>query len=114
MSIPRLGNHHGSGGPLMVQAQFVPYHTDTRAHPMLRFRYKNWKGNDHEYVIDPEKIEYGRYSAQGAAIDDETNWVLHGFVVTRDGDLRPDMGPTRRRTFLLCQIRDLEEVERSA
>ena len=92
---------------LGIVGEFIP--NDDK---LLRFRYKNWKGNDHEYVIEPEKIEFGHYSAMGAAMG-ETNWVLHGMVVTRDGDLRPDMEPSRRRTFLLTQIREPEEIERS-
>lgn len=85
--------------------------------PLLRFRYRNWRGFDHLYVIDPDRIECGPYDASGKhdeRVGDELAWVLHGWVVTRDGDPRPEMGPTRRRTFLLGQVRELVEVRRSA
>lgn len=73
--------------------------------PHWRFRYTNWKGSDYEYRIVVEGIEFGPYDASGAT-SNEPGWALHGWVITRDGDARPEMG-TRRRTFLLNGIRDL-------
>lgn len=76
----------------------------------LKFWYINHNEEDHEYVVNPEKIELGRYSNHGARSEDgKSHWVLHAEVITRDGDERRDMG-TRRRTFLLTEIRELEEV----
>jgi hypothetical protein len=74
---------------------------------LLKFRYTNWRGEDHEYVIEP------RLGDRAAITHREGHWCLSGMVVTRDGDPRPDMDPTRRRTFVLVGIRDLEEVPRS-
>lgn len=75
---------------------------------LLKFRYVNWRGRRHEYVVEPIGIEL--FERQGAG----THWTLHANVVTRDGDPRPEMGPTRRRSFMMTGIRDLEEVRRSA
>lgn len=76
----------------------------------IKFKYTNWKGDDHEYVIQVESVEYGHYDGSGINAD-VRNWVLHGDVITRDGDSRDDMG-TRRRTFLIEKIRDPEEILR--
>lgn len=78
------------------------YNTNTP----IKFTYVNWRGDEHEYVIKLESLEYGHYGEHGSTGSvGEMNWVLHGHVVTRDGDPRPDMG-TRRRTFLLNKIQD--------
>ena len=76
----------------------------------LKFKYVNWRGDDHEYVIEVEAVAYGKYDSAGADRGNPENWVIHGMVITRDGSSRPDMGPTRRRTFLLNKIRNPEEV----
>lgn len=74
----------------------------------LHFHYVNWRGDPHDYVVLVEGIAYGRYNASG--VDDTVkNWVLHGVVVSRDGDIRPEMGDSRRRTFLLSKIEQLKE-----
>lgn len=78
----------------------------------LKFRYNNWRGDDHEYVIDVESVEFGPYDKGGGTPRprEQWAWVIHGDVVSRDGDTRPDMGPTRRRTFLITDIEELERV----
>lgn len=74
---------------------------------LLKFRYVNWRGDDHEYVIEPKLDDRAAISYR------DGHWCLSGMVVTRDGDPRPGMGPTRRRTFEIAKMRDIEEVERS-
>ena len=84
--------------------------------PLLKFTYENWRGVVHEYVIDPESMEHGPYDKNGFNDDREHQWVLHGFVVTRDGDVRPELSSHpggRRRTFLLTGIEDMEALPRS-
>ncbi len=80
---------------------------------LLSFTYTNWRGQEHRYVIEPEgKIEFGPYDQGGMHPGQEPSaWVMHGKVVTRDGDPRPEMG-TRRRTFLMAEMRDIEGVAR--
>lgn len=78
----------------------------------IRFRYVNWRGDEHEYVIDVESIEYGRYDAGGYGQGQRLQWVLNGFVVTRDGEERRDeKGNQMRRTFMLDGITDPEMRE---
>jgi hypothetical protein len=67
----------------------------------LKFRYRNWRGVEHEYVIEPESVTFGT---------PDHRWYLNGEVVTRDGDPRPEMGPTRRRSFHLAELCDVEEL----
>lgn len=81
------------------------------AAPLLKFRYTNWRGDEHTYVIDVEQLKVGLYRRSSTEVG--PSWLLHGYVVTRDGDPRPDMGSNRRRTFLLSGIKDIEEVARS-
>lgn len=78
--------------------------------PLLKFRYTNWKGEEHEYVIEPEGISYSDYPPG----EEPKRWQLHGMVVTRDGDPRPQLSHhpgERRRSFLLVGLRDVEEVQ---
>lgn len=74
----------------------------------LSFDYVNWRGRNHRYVIEPERIEF-------AFVPFSTNietWVLHGMVVTRDDDPRPGMS-NRRRTFLMSGLRNIRTEPRS-
>ncbi len=77
--------------------------------PRWRFRYTNWRGTEHEYVIDVEGVEaprdFGTYTGEKATGD--RVWVVHGDVVTRDGDPRKSV-VTRRRTFKLDELRNLD------
>jgi hypothetical protein len=66
----------------------------------VRFKYVNWKGILHTYLVKPEIIEYGEYTEQGKSFDGERNWVLHGTMIERDGASR-DVG---RRTFVLSKM----------
>ena len=67
----------------------------------IRFKYKNWKGIEHEYVMTPEPgLTYGSYGDEEAM-----TWLISGWVVSRDGVLRPG-----RRTFKLVEMRDMELV----
>lgn len=72
---------------------------------LLTFDYVNWKGEDHNYVI-----EECRYTPSYPSPVHEGHWVIHGDVVTRDGDTRPTMGPTRRRTFEILKMRNIKEI----
>lgn len=77
---------------------------------LLEFDYNNWRGDDHSYVIKVESIEFGPYDKGGGTPRprDQWSWVVHGDVITRDGEERSDMGPTRRRTFLLSDIKNVK------
>jgi hypothetical protein len=92
----------------------IPSKVASRAsHPKLvKFLYRNWKGDLHWYVVKPESIELGPYDQHGSGARpvEEYQWVFHGEVVTRDGDTRPDMG-TRRRSFLMGTMERLEILE---
>lgn len=74
----------------------------------LKFKYRNWKGDEHVYVIEPTGAECA--TLERAEVRERVP-VLHGNVVTRDGDPRPEMGPIRCRTFRLAELREVEEVE---
>lgn len=77
----------------------------------LEFGYVNWRDEFHQYVVDVESFEFGEYGPQGkTGRDVEPRWVMNAHVVTRDGDSREDMGPTRRRTFLMEKMTDVERV----
>lgn len=77
---------------------------------LLSFAYRNHRGDWHQYAIEVEGIEFTDRTGQH---DDVARWMLHGMVVTRDGDARPEMGDNRRRSFILTQIIGMAEVERS-
>lgn len=75
---------------------------------LLKFRYVNWKGNEHEYVIKPEilSLQFTRLQS------DEEIWTISGTVVTRDGDPRTiDMMGNRRRTFNITGLKDVVETD---
>lgn len=59
----------------------------------LEFRYLNHRDEWHLYVIRPTSYTYR-----------EDTWYLNGIVVTRDGDERPEMGPSRRRSFEFSKL----------
>jgi hypothetical protein len=78
--------------------------------PLLaRFRYLNWKGERFLYLVLPESIELAMYNPYGADASPKPRWCLNADLVERDGDRRPGMG-TRRRTFILKNITDLQLV----
>lgn len=79
----------------------------------VKFRYVNWNGDPHEYIIKVLSVEFGPYDDGGGTPRPVSmyGWVLHGDVVTRDGDPRPEMGPTRRRTFLIRKIHEMELID---
>lgn len=83
---------------------------------LLRFRYKNWKGQEYEYVIAPDRNPGTRLQYLSPGVPDRDydalpTWHLSGSIVTRDGDPRVEMGPTRRRSFILTRMQNIEEVE---
>lgn len=75
----------------------------------VQFKYTNWREHEHTYRVVVESFEFGYYEAGGVSTDGSEKWVMHAQVVTRDGDFRQEMD-TRRRTFLLEGIRDLEVI----
>jgi len=81
----------------------------------IEFRYVNWRGEEHAYRIDVESIEFGEYGPEGKSGSDvKERWVMHGFVVLRDGKPRDDIGDHpggNRRTFLVEKMGDVEEIE---
>lgn len=84
---------------------------DHQRHPpaRIKFKYVNWRGGDHEYIIDCESVEFGPYD-NGGKNNGPSLWVLHGRLVTRDGDPRKDLYTTRRRTFIMNDMRDVESA----
>lgn len=92
--------------------EYLPFYpgTDRR----VKFNYTNWRGDEHEYEIIVEAVEFGPYDKGGfddSRDRDDWMWVMHGHVVTRDGDERKDMGPTRRRTFIMSGMKLVEEIK---
>jgi hypothetical protein len=78
---------------------------------LLRFDYVNWHGRLHTYLIEPESIEFGEDHPEELH---RGKWLLHGMVVTRDGDPRTkEMGDNRRRSFIFERLRGISQVERS-
>lgn len=65
----------------------------------VEFDYTNHRGEPHHYVVAPECTQWT-----------SGGWFLDGQVVTRDGDPRKDMGPTRRRSFEVDGITNLRPV----
>lgn len=72
----------------------------------LQFVYTNHDGDTHTYVIKPT----GADTLSPVGSDAEELPVLHGDVITRDGDPRLDMDPTRRRTFVIADMAAIENV----
>lgn len=64
----------------------------------LRFRYVNHRGDEHEYVVQPQNLTRP-----------DVWWSIDADVVTRDGDPREELGD-RRRTFRIDKMRDVESV----
>jgi hypothetical protein len=72
----------------------------------LKFKYKNWRGEHHTYIIDPEPGSLV-FKAPGSGVD-ETSWTISGRCLMRDGEQRADWP---RRTFKLSGMRDIEQIE---
>lgn len=80
---------------------------------LLKFDYKNWRGDDHTYVIelnakDPFNLTYKGESVRQHPEHAKKGWHISGACISRDGELR-DGSP--RRSFLLKDMRNVEEVE---
>lgn len=80
-----------------VQPQGTPFQ-------VLRFRYTNWRGAAHTYAIVPEGTSYEKLATTG-----DSRWMLHGHVITRDGDPRQEMGSNRRRSFAIAGMTEISE-----
>lgn len=82
---------------------------------LLKFIYVNWNGEEHEYVIEPESLEYKEVSWSSNKTGQYSGFhhVVNGMVVTRDGDPRPEMGNNRRRTFIIAKMQVIKELDRS-
>lgn len=78
----------------------------------LQFKYVNWRDHLHEYVIQPESVTWSTVGnpVEGARGERDA-WMLHGWVITRDGDPRPEMDPSRRRSFELAKLQEVAEVD---
>jgi hypothetical protein len=70
----------------------------------LVFRYTNWRDEEHQYIVEPEGI------GVGISQYDHGELVLHAHVIARDGDPRIEL-LTRRRTFIVNKIHDLQEIK---
>lgn len=80
-------------------------------HRTIEFDYVNWRGDDHRYVLAVESFEFRSYGQAGIDPSAEPQWVLHGHIVSRDGDTRPELADhpgNRRRTFLMSIMRNVE------
>ena len=75
----------------------------------LEFQYLNYHGRNHVYLIEVEGMDFKLGVRTESAIEDA--WYINGNVVTRDGDTRPEMGPTRRRSFRLDRMHSIREVK---
>jgi hypothetical protein len=76
---------------------------------VVRFRYVNWRNEDHLYEVDVESFQFGPYAKGGFDPGAPHVWVMNAHVVKRDDTIRVNPGGTRR-TFLVSDIRDLEIV----
>lgn len=75
----------------------------------LKFDYVNWRGERHEYIIVPQGEPITeQYTRQGQG--DTKTLYLHGQLITRDGDPRIELGPSRRRSFEISRLENLEVV----
>src|SRR3954447_13974728 len=75
----------------------------------LKFKYTNWRGDDHEYILEPEPESLAAHDYPLEDGNYEFHWNLSGEVITRDGDPRDEMGDTRRRSFVIASMREIEE-----
>lgn len=72
----------------------------------LQFRYTNWRGEEHLYLVEPQAISFVK-----AASDDGPAWYLHALCLQRDGESRrghADQFP--RRSFKLKDLESVNEV----
>lgn len=74
----------------------------------LRFRYTNWNGEDHEYIVRPTRADL--QTLQNAQEDGPVP-CLHANILLRDGDPRYEMLGSRRRSFRIASMTELEEIE---
>lgn len=86
-----------------------PHDGDDSYTQRLAFDYVNWRNEHHRYVVEVEDLEFVEIGEHGHKFADADTtvrwqWALNTRVITRDGDPRPEMGPTRRRTFLFDKI----------
>lgn len=72
----------------------------------LRFTYTNWKGEKHVYVVEPYSFQWTTVMVKVAVEASEFHWVINAKCLTRDGEVRKV-----RRTFILSQMKDVEEVD---
>lgn len=86
---------------------------------ILKFRYVNWRGVDHEYVVNfghpdtdctLELTEMGDPENEGQDTERSVHLLLSGCVISRDDDPRPDMDHVRRRSFIVSRMRNIEPV----
>lgn len=63
---------------------------------LLKFRYINWEGDEHEYIVDPQEI-----------LSAGQQFVIHATCLYRDGQKRDG---ELHRTFYLLGMKNLEEV----
>jgi hypothetical protein len=77
---------------------------------LLKFRYKNHRGDEHEYIIRPERLHFDRCGC--GPNPDELNWLISGWIVSRDGDRRQELilPQDRRRSFVLYNMKCIDEV----
>lgn len=71
--------------------------SDDYTEDWLQFRYVNWRGEEHIYKVELERIDFGQDPTTG-----QWCWLMHAHVVTRDD--RPHPG---RRTFRMDTMKDV-------
>lgn len=105
-SIPVTNTERHRFGKPDPRLYFIGARHPITPHPQeLKFRYTNWRGEEHTYVVRLESLEIGPYGDAGRRENNEPTWVLHGHVLYRDGEWRGG-----RRTFILDKIKT-EDVE---
>lgn len=99
---------------------YMVFDPTANRYPPVVFEYVNWRGDRHEYKVLVESIAFGMYPTNEvnndvqptSSVKNEEKFVMHAHVITRDGDPRPDMGPSRRRTFDLLKVENLRRSDR--
>lgn len=77
----------------------------------IEFRYLNWRGDEHTYVLRIESIEFGYYGGHSEPGNEE-EWLMSGLNISRDGESRKN-SPTAgwpRRTFRMSEMREVKKV----
>lgn len=74
----------------------------------LRFKYTNWRGHEHDYLVEPQTLVYQWVEvADSTTVPSEPHWIVNARMISRDGEPRR----VGTRSFILANMRDIEEVK---